>query len=167
MLCLFFVSKINRAAGFAPFASSLSLSPLQIYNNNFNVNNGAINARSYTRATPLFMSEKKLKKPLLRRKPKPDGTTTGAKTVENPRGRPFTLPSGLFRPKQSLGQNFLRDQNYVLKICDAFQEHSEDGCRVVEIGPGPGSLSRVLVRRLVFCSISSISFCICISFVCI
>jgi ribosomal RNA small subunit methyltransferase A len=61
--------------------------------------------------------------------------------------RPFTLPPGEFKPKQSLGQNFLSDQNYVMKIVDSFTDNSEDGCRVVEIGPGPGSLTRVLLDR--------------------
>lgn len=36
------------------------------------------------------------------------------------KNRPFTIPKGEFRPKQSLGQNFLSDQNYVNKIVDAF-----------------------------------------------
>jgi hypothetical protein len=61
--------------------------------------------------------------------------------------RPFTLPAGQFKPKQSLGQNFLSDQNYVLKICDAFADTSSEGHRVVEIGPGPGALTRVLYQR--------------------
>ena len=63
------------------------------------------------------------------------------------RDRPFTLPSGQFKPKQSLGQNFLSDQNYVLKICDAFKDSSPGGANVVEIGPGPGALTRVLYPR--------------------
>lgn len=61
--------------------------------------------------------------------------------------RPFTLPPGQFRPKQSLGQNFLSDQNYVLKICDELKDDSEGGRRIIEIGPGPGALSRVLIQR--------------------
>lgn len=61
--------------------------------------------------------------------------------------RPFTLPAGKFKPKQSLGQNFLSDQNYVLKICDAFKDESVKGKNVVEIGPGPGALTRVLLPR--------------------
>jgi hypothetical protein len=40
------------------------------------------------------------------------------------KNRPFTIPSGMFRPKQSLGQNFLSDQNYVNKIVDAFSDDS-------------------------------------------
>jgi len=57
--------------------------------------------------------------------------------------RPFTLPPGAFKPKQSLGQNFLSDQNYVMKIVNAFENDSEKGKRVIEVGPGPGALSRV------------------------
>eukprot|EP00981_Chlorochromonas_danica_P000794 scaffold192_cov320-Ochromonas_danica.AAC.5 len=86
--------------------------------------------------------------------------------------RPFTLPPGEFRPKQSLGQNYLSDQNYVTKIVDAFRAQHENkmlerhkqtaastkqsteaseeqmeeklGKRVLEIGPGTGALSRSL-----------------------
>jgi len=61
--------------------------------------------------------------------------------------RPFTLPTGAFKPKQSLGQNFLSDQNYVLKIVNALTDDSEQGSRVVELGPGPGALSRMLIQR--------------------
>lgn len=61
--------------------------------------------------------------------------------------RPFSLPPGQFKPKQSLGQNFLSDQNYVLKIVDALIDNSEEGGRVVELGPGPGALSRMLIQR--------------------
>jgi ribosomal RNA small subunit methyltransferase A len=46
-----------------------------------------------------------------------------------------------------LGQNFLSDQNYVLKIVDSFADNSENGHRVIEIGPGPGALTRVLQPR--------------------
>ena len=41
------------------------------------------------------------------------------------KNRPFTIPKGNFRPKQSLGQNFLSDQNYVQKIVDAFSDNSK------------------------------------------
>ena len=64
-----------------------------------------------------------------------------------PLDRPFTLPSGQFKPKQSLGQNFLSDQNYVNKICDAFSDSSKEGHRVIEVGPGAGALTRVLFPR--------------------
>lgn len=69
-------------------------------------------------------------------------------------------PKVAFKPKQSLGQNYLSDQNYVLKICNALGEGvglaSKDalaiasdsrGARVVELGPGAGALSRVLHER--------------------
>lgn len=67
--------------------------------------------------------------------------------------RPFTLPPGEFRPKQSLGQNYLSDQNFVKKIIKHFQDQREEvspadandkGHRVVEIGPGTGALTRSL-----------------------
>ena len=49
------------------------------------------------------------------------------------------------RAKKSLGQNFLRDPNYLKKIADASQAGPED--RVLEIGPGLGHLTGVLVKR--------------------
>ena len=53
---------------------------------------------------------------------------------------------GEFRPKQSLGQNYLTDQNYVLKICNHFGDTSEGGRRVVELGPGTGALTQARKR---------------------
>lgn len=64
----------------------------------------------------------------------------------NTSDRPYTLPPGEFKPKQSLGQNYLSDQNYVLKIVNAFSTDEVESNRVVEIGPGLGALTRVLVR---------------------
>jgi 16S rRNA (adenine1518-N6/adenine1519-N6)-dimethyltransferase len=63
--------------------------------------------------------------------------------------RPFTLPKGEFRPKQSLGQNFLSDQNYVMKIVNQLDTSEDEGVgnRVVELGPGPGALTRKLYER--------------------
>ena len=61
--------------------------------------------------------------------------------------RPFSLPSGEFKPKQSLGQNYLSDQNTVVRICDKFTDNSEKGSKVIEIGPGAGALTRVLYPR--------------------
>jgi Ribosomal RNA adenine dimethylase len=82
---------------------------------------------------------------------RPKGKLTFSKKREEEddeeRDRPFTLPSGKFKPRQSLGQNFLSDQNYVMKICDSFKDDSEKGKNVIEIGPGPGALTRVLYRR--------------------
>ncbi|KAL3810284.1 hypothetical protein ACHAXA_008652 [Cyclostephanos tholiformis] len=64
-----------------------------------------------------------------------------------------TLPSGTFRPKQSLGQNFLRDGNTVARIVRAFIEGGGDcrrrrTMRAVELGPGAGALTDVLVPTL-------------------
>lgn len=85
-----------------------------------------------------------------------------------------TLPSGQFRPKQSLGQNYLRDGNTVAKIVKAFVKDAtstlkrddhhgsitsssgEDAntninysdLRAVELGPGAGALTDVLLPVL-------------------
>ncbi|CAM9162922.1 unnamed protein product, partial [Ectocarpus sp. 13 AM-2016] len=61
--------------------------------------------------------------------------------------KPPSLPQGEFRPKQSLGQNYLSDQNYVMKICNHFGDTSEGGRRVLELGPGTGALTQVLHER--------------------
>ena len=50
-----------------------------------------------------------------------------------------------FRPKQSLGQNFLHDPNTARKIAGAL--HAESGDAVVEIGPGTGALTEVLLAE--------------------
>ncbi|GJQ11757.1 hypothetical protein GpartN1_g3548.t1 [Galdieria partita] len=50
--------------------------------------------------------------------------------------------------KQSLGQNFLYDDNYVQKICSQVDFDVENGGkRVIEVGPGLGALTRVLHER--------------------
>ena len=79
-----------------------------------------------------------------------------------------TLPSGSFKPKQSLGQNFLRDGNTVAKIVKAFvndatstlgisqdemdgveiKNSGDTNLRAVELGPGAGALTDVLVPAL-------------------
>ena len=48
-------------------------------------------------------------------------------------------------PKQSLGQNFLADDNLLARIVDAAEV--EKGDSVLEIGPGLGSLTHHLARR--------------------
>ena len=55
-----------------------------------------------------------------------------------------------FRPKKSLGQNFLRDENIARKIVAAIDPHPDD--ILVEVGPGKGALTRFLapsVRKLI------------------
>jgi 16S rRNA (adenine1518-N6/adenine1519-N6)-dimethyltransferase len=55
-----------------------------------------------------------------------------------------------YRPKRSLGQNFLRDDNIARKIVLSVSPRPDD--TVVEIGPGEGALTQYLapaVRRLI------------------
>jgi len=68
-----------------------------------------------------------------------------------------TLPKGSFKPKQSLGQNFLRDGNTVAKIIKYYvadatksitENDSSDSMRAIELGPGAGALTDVLVRKM-------------------
>lgn len=47
------------------------------------------------------------------------------------------------RPKRSLGQNFLHDQNQLRKLIDAAQVRSGD--LVLEVGPGTGTLTEALL----------------------
>ena len=49
------------------------------------------------------------------------------------------------RPKRSLGQNFLQDNNYISRIVDALFLSGKD--TVVEIGPGRGALTYQLVSQ--------------------
>jgi len=50
-----------------------------------------------------------------------------------------------FSPKKSLGQHFLRDPNTARKIVDALQDRAS--APVVEIGPGMGALTGLLLER--------------------
>jgi 16S rRNA (adenine1518-N6/adenine1519-N6)-dimethyltransferase len=50
----------------------------------------------------------------------------------------------MVRPKKSLGQHFLKDQNIAVKIVDALDSSS---LPVIEIGPGTGVLTRLLTKR--------------------
>jgi 16S rRNA (adenine1518-N6/adenine1519-N6)-dimethyltransferase len=52
----------------------------------------------------------------------------------------------LHRPKKSLGQNFLQDDNVAHKIVKLF--NPVEGDRVVEIGPGKGALTALLLTTL-------------------
>lgn len=72
------------------------------------------------------------------------------------------LPSGSFRPKQSLGQNFLQDGNTINKIVRSFEKDATEtiktqkgdsdiegetpGIRAIELGPGAGALTGPLVE---------------------
>jgi len=50
------------------------------------------------------------------------------------------------RPKKSLGQHFLHDANVAHRIVDALQIEPL-GPRVLEIGPGMGVLTQILIKR--------------------
>ncbi|MBI5473880.1 MAG: 16S rRNA (adenine(1518)-N(6)/adenine(1519)-N(6))-dimethyltransferase RsmA [Ignavibacteriae bacterium] len=52
----------------------------------------------------------------------------------------------MIRPKQSLGQNFLRDDNIVRKIVAAVNPQPDDA--LLEIGPGEGALTKFLAPRV-------------------
>ena len=47
--------------------------------------------------------------------------------------------------KKSLGQHFLKDGNMIRKIADAIPANPGD--KVIEIGPGGGALTKVLVEK--------------------
>ncbi len=49
----------------------------------------------------------------------------------------------MIRPKKSLGQNFLRDENILRKIVESLDLQSGD--IVVEVGPGQGALTKHLI----------------------
>lgn len=51
----------------------------------------------------------------------------------------------MVRPKKSLGQHFLKDQNVAAKIVEALVPAGEE--TVVEIGPGTGMLTQFLVKK--------------------
>ena len=48
------------------------------------------------------------------------------------------------RPKKKLGQNFIFDENILNKIADSIGPIS--GLSIIEIGPGPGGLTKSLLR---------------------
>ena len=54
------------------------------------------------------------------------------------------LDSHGIRPNRALGQNFLTDEDTLERIADLARV---DGCAVLEIGPGLGSLTERLLRR--------------------
>ena len=82
--------------------------------------------------------------------PNYESPVTTSTKVEESSATP-TLPSGSFRPKQSLGQNFLRDGNTVAKILRAFRQDAtrnrpEPPKVIIELGPGAGALTDPLVK---------------------
>jgi 16S rRNA (adenine1518-N6/adenine1519-N6)-dimethyltransferase len=62
------------------------------------------------------------------------------------RREPFPTTFGrMVRPKKYLGQHFLKDRNIARKIVDALEV--AEGVAVVEIGPGTGVLTGMLIDR--------------------
>ena len=53
----------------------------------------------------------------------------------------------MVRPKKFLGQHFLKDQNVAHKIVDALILPDQSRSHVLEIGPGTGVLTRLLITR--------------------
>ena len=53
----------------------------------------------------------------------------------------------MVRPKKYLGQHFLKDTNIARKIVDALQLPEAVRSKVLEIGPGTGVLTRLLLER--------------------
>lgn len=49
------------------------------------------------------------------------------------------------KPKKSLGQHFLTDQNIIEKIADSIP--AKEGHKVIEIGPGTGALTEELIEK--------------------
>ena len=50
-----------------------------------------------------------------------------------------------FKPKKSLGQNFLKDKSILTKIVDSGDLTNKD--IVLEIGPGSGYLTEMILKR--------------------
>jgi 16S rRNA (adenine1518-N6/adenine1519-N6)-dimethyltransferase len=67
----------------------------------------------------------------------------GSKRVNVPKGSSTSSTSRARKPK--LGQHFLHDQSAALRIVEALGDISQG--TVLEIGPGPGVLTALLVRR--------------------
>ena len=72
-------------------------------------------------------------------------------TIETSATATPKLPSGKLKPKQSLGQNYLKDPNTVAKMIRAFHQDATKSGRplncIVELGPGAGALTDRLVEN--------------------
>ena len=49
------------------------------------------------------------------------------------------------RPKKSLGQNFIHDDNFLKKLDKAIT--SDERTNIIEIGPGKGALTKYLIKK--------------------
>jgi 16S rRNA (adenine1518-N6/adenine1519-N6)-dimethyltransferase len=69
--------------------------------------------------------------------------------VAAPAARPHLRrnpPGGQIRPRRRFGQHFLHDAGVLARIADAVAPRPQDA--IVEIGPGEGALTRVLLERV-------------------
>lgn len=77
--------------------------------------------------------------------------TTSTATIDTMATATPQLPAGKLKPKQSLGQNYLKDPNTVAKMIRAFHEDAtKDGKpleSIIELGPGAGALTDRLVEN--------------------
>jgi len=71
-----------------------------------------------------------------------DGYGTRAAKIRTP-----NQGADAFKAKQSLGQNFLVDQNVARRICAALESPVPGGKNVIEVGPGKGALSAILLAE--------------------
>lgn len=78
-------------------------------------------------------------------------TIAVASTIDTSSTATPQLPAGKLKPKQSLGQNFLKDPNTVAKIIRAFHaDVTRDGKpleSIIELGPGAGALTDRLMEN--------------------
>lgn len=78
-------------------------------------------------------------------------TSTVTSTIDTSSTATPQLPAGKLKPKQSLGQNFLKDPNTVAKMIRAFhQDATRDGKplnTIIELGPGAGALTDRLIEN--------------------
>ena len=48
-------------------------------------------------------------------------------------------------PKKSLGQNFIHDNNFILKLSSLIE--SDPSTNIIEVGPGNGNLTECLINK--------------------
>lgn len=73
------------------------------------------------------------------------GQKNGFAKLSLNRSYQFTPNLMSIKAKKSLGQHFLKDKNMIEKIAGSVE--AEEGDRIIEIGPGTGSLTEVLLKR--------------------
>eukprot|EP00292_Cryptomonas_paramecium_P013810 CAMPEP_0113671892 /NCGR_PEP_ID=MMETSP0038_2-20120614/5949_1 /TAXON_ID=2898 /ORGANISM="Cryptomonas paramecium" /LENGTH=230 /DNA_ID=CAMNT_0000588079 /DNA_START=199 /DNA_END=888 /DNA_ORIENTATION=- /assembly_acc=CAM_ASM_000170 len=77
-------------------------------------------------------------------------THFGSSGVNETKKTRFKIPSqsaDVYKAKQSLGQNFLVDVNVARRIVASLEDPSQGGKYVIEVGPGKGSLTALLLSQ--------------------